>query len=102
MSSFCTILVSRAYLGGDDHFSVDWMLTHLTTRSVTLQFEPKQTQGRTPSSRGYHVTTLADSRLWVFGGFDGRVVSDDVWLLDLAAAAYLPQVRYLLNLFTSI
>lgn len=31
--------------------------------------------------------------MWVFGGFDGHVVYDDVWVLDLAAAAYLPQVR---------
>ncbi|KAG8843207.1 hypothetical protein FRB96_004234 [Tulasnella sp. 330] len=60
--------------------------------TVTLQYEPRQTQGRPPSSRGYHVAALADSRLWIFGGFDGHAVFDDVWVLDLAAAAYLPQV----------
>lgn len=48
--------------------------------------------GRPPPSRGYHVCILADSRLFLFGGFDGHTVFDDVWLLDLAAAAYLPQV----------
>ncbi|KIO16508.1 hypothetical protein M407DRAFT_246966 [Tulasnella calospora MUT 4182] len=58
-------------------------LSHSSTQVVTLQFEPRSTQGRPPSSRGYHVTTLADSRLWVFGGFDGHIVYDDVWILDL-------------------
>ncbi|KAG8908914.1 hypothetical protein FRB99_000017 [Tulasnella sp. 403] len=77
-------------MGGHDgnKYSHELLLFNL----VTLQFEPRQTQGRPPSSRGYHVTTLADSRLWVFGGFDGHIVFDDVWVLDLAAAAYLPQV----------
>jgi len=59
---------------------------------VTLQFEPRTTMGRPPSSRGYHVSVLADSRLFIFGGFDGHTVFDDVHILDLAAAAYLPQV----------
>ena len=30
--------------------------------------------------------------VFVFGGFNGNEVFDDVHLLDLAAAAYLPQV----------
>lgn len=63
-----------------------------TTHIVTLQFEPKPTAGRPPSARGYHVSLLADGRLFVFGGFDGHSVYDDVWILDLAGAAYLPQV----------
>jgi Rab9 effector protein with kelch motifs len=48
--------------------------------------------GRPPPARGYHISLLADARLLVFGGFDGHSVYDDVWLLDLAGAAYLPQV----------
>jgi len=35
---------------------------------------------------------LADSRLFVIGGFDGHNCFDEVYVLDLAAAAYLPQV----------
>lgn len=50
------------------------------------------TFGKPPTPRGYHVALLADSRLFVFGGFNGHVVYDDVYILDLAAAAYLPQV----------
>lgn len=62
--------------------------------SVTLKFEPKPPLGRAPSSRGYHAAILADSgtRIWLFGGFDGTNVFDDVWILDLASQAYLAQV----------
>ena len=59
---------------------------------VTLQYEPRRTLGRPFQPRGYHVSLLADSRLFIFGGHDGRTVFDDVHILDLAAAAYLPQV----------
>lgn len=48
--------------------------------------------GKPPSIRGYHATILADSRLFVFGGFNGSTSFDDVHILDLAAGAYLPQV----------
>ena len=30
--------------------------------------------------------------MFLFGGFNGQVVYDDVHILDLAGAAYLPQV----------
>lgn len=66
--------------------------TYMVEQIVTLQFEQKHTMGRPPPARGYHISLLADARLLVFGGFDGHSVFDDVWLLDLAGAAYLPQV----------
>jgi hypothetical protein len=74
--------------------AIGWSYAILTTAAhiVTLQFEHKVTLGRPPPARGYHISLLADARLFVFGGFDGHVVFDDVWLLDLAGAAYLPQV----------
>ncbi|KAH9958732.1 galactose oxidase [Russula dissimulans] len=59
---------------------------------VSLQYEPRPTLGRAPTPRGYHASLLSDSRLFVFGGFNGHDVFDDVHMLDLAAAAYLPQV----------
>lgn len=59
---------------------------------MSLQFEPRQTHGKRPSPRGYHAALLADSRLIVIGGFNGHDVHDDVFALELAAAAYLPQV----------
>jgi hypothetical protein len=59
---------------------------------VSLQYEPKSTAGKPPSARGYHSSVLADGRVFVFGGFNGHDVYDDVYILDLAGAAYLPQV----------
>lgn len=60
--------------------------------AVSLQYEPRTRLGRAPTPRGYHASLLADSRLFIFGGFNGHDVFDDVHILDLAAAAYLPQV----------
>lgn len=45
------------------------------------------------SARGYHVSILADSRVFVFGGFNGQDVYEDVHILDLAGSGYLAQVR---------
>ncbi|KAF8339867.1 uncharacterized protein EI90DRAFT_3038058 [Cantharellus anzutake] len=59
---------------------------------VTLKWEAKAVGGRPPSSRGYHQCALFDSRLFLFGGFEGEAVFDDVWILDLAASSYLSQV----------
>ena len=61
---------------------------------MSLQYEarPRLVLGRQPSPRGYHEAILADSRLFVFGGFNGFTPFDDVHILDLAAGAYLPQV----------
>jgi hypothetical protein len=59
---------------------------------VSLQYEPRPARGIPPSPRGYHASVLADGRLWVFGGYDGRSAHDDVHVLDLASAAYLSQV----------
>lgn len=59
---------------------------------VSLQYETRTTYGKCPSGRGYHATILADSRLFLFGGYDGSASHEDVWILDLAAGAYLPQV----------
>ncbi|KAG6832586.1 hypothetical protein H0H87_001243 [Tephrocybe sp. NHM501043] len=59
---------------------------------VSLTYEPRIAHGNPPSGRGYHASILADSRLFLFGGYDGGSAFDDVYILDLAAGAYLPQV----------
>jgi hypothetical protein len=64
----------------------------LVDPSVTLQWETKSPQGHRPSGRGYHVAVLHDARIYVSGGYNGVDVFDDLWSLDLSAAAYLPQV----------
>ncbi|KIJ61244.1 hypothetical protein HYDPIDRAFT_116246, partial [Hydnomerulius pinastri MD-312] len=77
-------------VGGHDGsaYSSEILLYNL----VNLQYEPRAVCGKPPTPRGYHVTIIADSRLFVFGGFNGHDVFDDVHILDLAGAAYLPQV----------
>ncbi|KAF5361469.1 hypothetical protein D9758_006243 [Tetrapyrgos nigripes] len=59
---------------------------------VNLQYEHRQVLGKFPTPRGYHVSILADSRLFFFGGYNGASAYDDVHIVDLAGAAYLPQV----------
>jgi len=48
--------------------------------------------GRKPPGRGYHQAWLRDSRLFVHGGFDGKEIYNDLYFVDLAACAYLPQI----------
>jgi hypothetical protein len=59
---------------------------------VTLQWESKTPKGQAPPGRGYHVALLHDARIFISGGYNGVSVFDDLWVLDLSAAAYLPQV----------
>jgi len=60
---------------------------------VSLAYETKAVAGQPLSARGYHVSLLADSRVFVFGGFNGQDVYEDVHILDLAGSGYLAQVR---------
>jgi hypothetical protein len=64
--------------------------------SVSLAFETKPVAGQPLSARGYHVSLLADSRVFAFGGFNGQDVYEDVHILDLAGSGYLAQVCMLL------
>ncbi|ORX41276.1 hypothetical protein BD324DRAFT_574553 [Kockovaella imperatae] len=59
---------------------------------VTLQWEFKTPAGMAPPGRGYHVSLLHDGRIFISGGYNGMAVFNDLWVLDLSAAAYLPQV----------
>lgn len=62
---------------------------------VSLAYETKAVAGQPLSARGYHVSLLADSRIFVFGGFNGQDVYEDVHILDLAGSGYLAQVSRL-------
>ncbi|KAK4683520.1 hypothetical protein P7C73_g6729, partial [Tremellales sp. Uapishka_1] len=59
---------------------------------VTLAWESKSPRGIPPPGRGYHVALLHDARIFISGGYNGVSVFDDLWVLDLSAGAYLPQV----------
>ncbi|KAF7304735.1 hypothetical protein MKEN_01187600 [Mycena kentingensis (nom. inval.)] len=93
LSHTSTLVGSYLFIiGGHDgtNYCKDVLLFNL----ITLSFEPRDIYGKPPSPRGYHVTLLADSRLFLFGGFNGMAPLDEVLNLDLAAAAYLPQVTH--------
>ncbi|KAJ7058127.1 galactose oxidase [Mycena amicta] len=100
LSHTSTLVGSYLFIiGGHDgtNYCKDLLLFNLTKPAlpqVTLSFEPREIFGKPPSPRGYHVTLLADSRLFLFGGFNGLAPIDEVLNLDLAAAAYLPQVTH--------
>ena len=59
---------------------------------VTWSWETRKIYGIPPAGRGYHASLLYDSRLFVFGGYDGQTVFDDIYMLDLSTCAYLPQI----------
>lgn len=78
-------------LGGHDgsHYNSTILLLNL----VTMNWETRTIHGKDkPDGRGYHTAVLCDSRLWVFGGYDGGKVFGDCWVLELGASAYLPQI----------
>lgn len=57
-----------------------------------MSWEARKIYGAPPNPRGYHTTILYDSRLYIIGGYDGKNVFDDVYMLELSACAYLPQI----------
>lgn len=59
---------------------------------VTMSWETRKIYGSAPTPRGYHTSVLHDSRLYILGGYDGKHVFDDVYMLELSACAYLPQI----------
>lgn len=77
-------------VGGHD--SISYTPEILTLNLVNLQWEPRKVCGQKPPGRGYHQAWLRDSRLFVHGGFDGKEIYDDLYFIDLAACAYLPQI----------
>ena len=70
LSHTATIVGSYLFvIGGHDgvEYSSDVLLLNL----VTMHWDKRKVFGVVPSGRGYHGTILHDSRLFVFGGFDG-------------------------------
>ena len=67
-------------------------MTDETDHVVTLEWEGKSARGAVPPGRGYHTAMLHDGRIFMHGGYNGTVAFDDLWVLDLGAAAYLQHV----------
>jgi hypothetical protein len=59
---------------------------------VSLSWEVKPISGQLPVGRGYHSALLCDHRLIMFAGYNGVGHFDDLWSLELASSAFLPQV----------
>lgn len=57
-----------------------------------MAWESRKVYGQAPAPRGYHTMLLHDSRLFMFGGYDGKTFYNEVYILDLSASAYLPQI----------
>ncbi|KAJ3569502.1 hypothetical protein NP233_g5004 [Leucocoprinus birnbaumii] len=74
------------------HDSTEYTSELVLLNLVSLQYETRTVYGKIPAPRGYHAAVLADSRLFLIGGFNGLTSFDDVQILELAASAYLPQV----------
>jgi len=77
-------------IGGHDgmKYSREVLLLNL----VTMNWETRKVYGTVPSGRGYHTAVLYDSRIYVFGGYDGHHVFNEMYALELSACAYLPQI----------
>jgi hypothetical protein len=57
-----------------------------------MAWEVRKIYGNAPSNRGYHTMLLYDSRLFMFGGYDGKKFFNDLYVLELSSCAYLPQI----------
>lgn len=92
LSHTCTRVGSYLFImGGHDGsvYSNDLLCFNL----LTMAWEPKKIVGTPPKTgRGYHAAALVDSRLFLFGGYDGERVFDDLWYVELSGWAYLSQI----------
>jgi hypothetical protein len=70
------------------------MILHMlnSEQSVTLKQERRRVYGIPPSPRGYHTMVQGNCRIHVIGGANATHGFDDVWILELASLAYLPQI----------
>lgn len=59
-----------------------------------MQWDRRKVYGQKPCGRGYHAAVLYDSRLFIFGGFDGKQVFNDTYILELAVSSYYSQISH--------
>lgn len=57
--------------------------------SDTLEWKLVEATGTVPSPRHFHNGVIVGQRLYVFGGFDGKVWKDDIFVLDLGKTVYI-------------
>jgi len=83
--SACLLGSNLAIFGGHglNTYSNDLKLLNLDPRVETADLISKPFTGELPSPRGYHDAVLCDSRLFIFGGYDGKKCYEDVNMVDL-------------------
>lgn len=81
----CTALHARlVFIGGGDQSRL-FNDVHLYD-SETREWSVVRAKGKAPSGRWGHSTTLVDcNKLFVFGGHDGKVRLNDLFILHLGA-----------------
>ncbi|RPA77114.1 galactose oxidase [Ascobolus immersus RN42] len=93
LSHSATLVGSYLFVFGGhdgDFYANELVLLNL----VTMKWDRRKVYGVAPSGRGYHGAVLLDSRLFFFGGFDGHNVFGDIYILDLGASSYYPQISH--------
>jgi len=63
-----------------------------------MRWETRVCSGKPPPARGSHCAILHDSRILIFAGHNGQEVFDDLYFLDLASSAYLPQISFTISI----
>jgi len=96
LACFChstTTMNNRTLLsfGGHDgkSHSSDLRTITIDSRADFVEVSKKTCTGVSPVARGYHTSTLFDSRLFVMGGYDGSTCFSDTRILDLGIYAHL-------------
>lgn len=87
---YCSDLILFNLGKSKSHHDMFTCLTYNNT--ATMTWETRKVYGQDPSPRGYHTVVLHDSRLFLYGGYDGKKFYNEIAILDLSASAYLPQI----------
>jgi len=69
-------------------YTNDLRLINIDPRVDVAELKYKKASGEVPSPRGYHTSIMHDSRMHIFGGFDGKKSFKDVFNLDLGIYAH--------------
>jgi len=69
-------------------YTNDLRLINIDPRIDVAEMKFKRASGEVPSPRGYHTSVINDSRMVIFGGYDGKKCFNDAYNLDLGIYAH--------------
>ncbi|KAI9206513.1 uncharacterized protein BJ171DRAFT_422235 [Polychytrium aggregatum] len=91
LSHTATLVGSFLFIIGG-HDGTSYSSEVLMLNLITMEWEQRLVVGlESPGERGYHSACYNDSRVFVFGGYNGQEVFNDMFILDLSSVAYLTQ-----------